>query len=249
MNESQSRSNEEIKPEWINAGNSPTPQTPNIPSAPQIHEVPKNRKNIILKILVSIVLIFIGVLGVLLYQKFFSVKQLATPTTPPEGNVCTMDAKICPDGTSVGRIGPNCDFAPCPEATVSKKGIVSGKLCYPSSFLPPGEIVAKDLSSNKTYSQDYIGSIAGGKSTYTFELPAGSYHLRYQAHASTNKPDIFTSGYYDECAKTMSTNECTPDSGHVSINITVSPETEIKDVDLCDFYYNPTQMENLDNSF
>jgi putative hemolysin len=30
----------------------------------------------------------------------------------PEG--CTMEAKICPDGSSVGRVGPDCDFAPCP---------------------------------------------------------------------------------------------------------------------------------------
>lgn len=27
---------------------------------------------------------------------------------------CTAEAKICPDGTSVGRSGPNCEFAPCP---------------------------------------------------------------------------------------------------------------------------------------
>lgn len=44
---------------------------------------------------------------------------------PPEDNpllyprnsgevVCTMDAKVCPDGTSVGRISPFCEFAPCP---------------------------------------------------------------------------------------------------------------------------------------
>ena len=27
---------------------------------------------------------------------------------------CTMEAKLCPDGTSVGKTGPNCEFAPCP---------------------------------------------------------------------------------------------------------------------------------------
>ncbi len=27
---------------------------------------------------------------------------------------CTADAKICPDGSAVGRIGPKCEFAPCP---------------------------------------------------------------------------------------------------------------------------------------
>lgn len=42
----------------------------------------------------------------------------ATPSTPLEndsvGVMCTMDAKICPDGSAVGRSGPNCEFAPCP---------------------------------------------------------------------------------------------------------------------------------------
>ncbi len=33
----------------------------------------------------------------------------------PEPIACTMDAKICPDGTAVGRSGPRCEFAPCPE--------------------------------------------------------------------------------------------------------------------------------------
>jgi hypothetical protein len=27
---------------------------------------------------------------------------------------CTMEAKLCPDGSAVGRQGPNCEFAPCP---------------------------------------------------------------------------------------------------------------------------------------
>lgn len=28
---------------------------------------------------------------------------------------CTMEAKLCPDGSSVGRTGPNCEFAACPQ--------------------------------------------------------------------------------------------------------------------------------------
>ncbi len=27
---------------------------------------------------------------------------------------CTQDAKLCPDGSYVGRSGPNCEFSPCP---------------------------------------------------------------------------------------------------------------------------------------
>jgi len=30
---------------------------------------------------------------------------------------CTLEAQICPDGTAVGRTGPNCEFAPCAWGT------------------------------------------------------------------------------------------------------------------------------------
>ncbi len=32
----------------------------------------------------------------------------------PSPIACTMEAKICPDGTTVGRTGLNCEFAECP---------------------------------------------------------------------------------------------------------------------------------------
>ena len=39
---------------------------------------------------------------------------------PPAGPVaCTMEAKLCPDGSAVGRTGPNCEFAACPAATTT----------------------------------------------------------------------------------------------------------------------------------
>ncbi len=34
---------------------------------------------------------------------------------PQEPVFCTADAKICPDGSAVGRVPPNCEFAPCPD--------------------------------------------------------------------------------------------------------------------------------------
>ncbi len=33
---------------------------------------------------------------------------------PPEPVFCTMDAKMCPDGSYVGRVPPSCQFAACP---------------------------------------------------------------------------------------------------------------------------------------
>ena len=38
-----------------------------------------------------------------------------------EEKVCAADAKICPDGTAVGRVLPDCDFAPCPVLTSCKE--------------------------------------------------------------------------------------------------------------------------------
>ncbi len=32
---------------------------------------------------------------------------------------CTQEAKVCPDGSAVGRTGPNCEFAACPDENQS----------------------------------------------------------------------------------------------------------------------------------
>ncbi len=40
-----------------------------------------------------------------------SGKPQTVPPAPPKAEIlCTMDAKQCPDGTWVGRTGPNCEF-------------------------------------------------------------------------------------------------------------------------------------------
>lgn len=54
----------------------------------------------------------------------------STPENNNSGNkpeeseqvVCTMDAKLCPDGSYVGRTGPKCEFAPCPSETLCEGG-------------------------------------------------------------------------------------------------------------------------------
>jgi len=35
-----------------------------------------------------------------------------------ESVVCTADAKLCPDGTGVGRVPPDCEFEACPVSKV-----------------------------------------------------------------------------------------------------------------------------------
>lgn len=36
---------------------------------------------------------------------------------------CTMEAKICPDGSTVSRTGPKCEFAMCPTSKTSENSV------------------------------------------------------------------------------------------------------------------------------
>ncbi len=55
-----------------------------------------------------------------------------------EGRVCAMDVRACPDGSYVGRVGPDCDFAPCPGE--SRSGLEASRV-----FCADGTIV--DIAS------------------------------------------------------------------------------------------------------
>lgn len=52
-----------------------------------------------------------------------------------KGAVCTQEAKLCPDGSYVGRTGPRCEFAECPNAKIKEQGI-EGCLPDSSAFKP-----------------------------------------------------------------------------------------------------------------
>ncbi|MCX6730627.1 MAG: hypothetical protein NTZ55_02160, partial [Candidatus Roizmanbacteria bacterium] len=43
------------------------------------------------------------------------------PTDIPSPIACTLEAKTCPDGSVVGRVGPNCEFEKCPDTTEVSK--------------------------------------------------------------------------------------------------------------------------------
>jgi hypothetical protein len=63
-------------------------------------------------VLTFVVAVF--VVGILLYIYNPDGVEYKNPNEPKPA-FCTADAKLCPDGSYVGRIAPSCDFAPCPE--------------------------------------------------------------------------------------------------------------------------------------
>ncbi len=66
------------------------------------------------KISISVVtIIFAALAGTYAFQKFSGY---------PRETACTQEAKLCPDGSAVGRTGPNCEFAPCPVDALCEGG-------------------------------------------------------------------------------------------------------------------------------
>lgn len=73
------------------------------------------------------------------------------PTTPPDEDVvmCTMDAKICPDGSSVGRTGPNCEFAQCP-------GNATSEICQVAMTMPPEDFAAGHDLNEQDQNREWV---------------------------------------------------------------------------------------------
>ncbi len=65
---------------------------------------------------ISILLGVFIVLGLIVFAVRSGVSTMDSSGVPviPEGVACTMEAKMCPDGSYVGRIGSKCEFAACP---------------------------------------------------------------------------------------------------------------------------------------
>jgi hypothetical protein len=117
------------------------PQTPEIPVTPPVEPPkPKDSHWITILAMALFVLAALSITGFLYYQNQQLKQMLATyqsqpsptavstptpvaletPTASSSGTpvstqkACTLEAKLCPDGSYVGRTGPNCEFAACP---------------------------------------------------------------------------------------------------------------------------------------
>lgn len=85
------------------AGNIQLPPQPAPIDSPKMGKPKVNLGKIFASIIILILLGISAASGYTIYKNLQNNDQTA----------CTLEAKICPDGTSVGREGPNCEFAPC----------------------------------------------------------------------------------------------------------------------------------------
>ncbi|MFA6430072.1 MAG: hypothetical protein WC229_03605 [Candidatus Paceibacterota bacterium] len=88
------------------------------------------------KIVITAVIIIFALVGLSISSVINSPQNIIA---------CTQEAKICPDGSSVGRIGPRCEFTECPK-TVTQTNVISTTTQNTNVVIPN---VSKNTKLNK----------------------------------------------------------------------------------------------------
>lgn len=105
-----------------------------------------------MKKILIVLLCLVIIIGAFLYFKkdgFNNVSLLnfKNNTNNVSTIACSEEAKMCPDGSSVGRTGPNCEFAICPLPVVTN----------PDEILGSGEIYACTMDAKMCPDGSYVG--------------------------------------------------------------------------------------------
>ena len=87
----------------------------------------------------------------LLILLFLSLFLISSCNTPQEIQGCTAEGKVCPDGSVVGRTGPNCEFEKCPSETGKTIEIKDYKLDITCKTDSDCQLINKELGLSCCY--------------------------------------------------------------------------------------------------
>ncbi|MFH1036526.1 MAG: hypothetical protein V1756_00445 [Patescibacteria group bacterium] len=94
---------------------------------------------------------------------------------------CTMEAKLCPDGSAVGRTGPNCEFAECPdvETGILKGKVFIGPLCpvEPCPVTTPNPYISRTIILQKQSGESFPPILLQEDGSFETEIAVGNYML------------------------------------------------------------------------
>lgn len=101
-------------------------------------------KKIFISILIVVVLIIVLVIGFGVYKFNFTNNDLHF--------ACTEETKLCLDGSSVGRVGSNCEFAVCPQIN-SLLSEAEARVIAEKSCIKGGEVLETGIynQNSKTW--------------------------------------------------------------------------------------------------
>ena len=104
-------------------------------------------KKIIIGIIVVIAAIFLVIVGLGVYKFNFTNDDIHF--------ACTEEAKLCPDGSAVGRTGAKCEFAPCPPIS-SLLSEAEARVIAEKSCIKGGEVLSSGIynENSKTWWYD-----------------------------------------------------------------------------------------------
>lgn len=115
-------------------------------------------------------------LGLAAFLVFLAACAVIPSQPRPQPIACTEEAKLCPDGSAVGRVLPSCEFAPCPAITISKDACqadndcVCGGIDTKTGNCFVGNRKYYDLFVNKAQDcPDFCNGIAGNLDTKCVE--------------------------------------------------------------------------------
>lgn len=122
-------------------------------------------------------MLFAGIIFLILASTgtYYILKK--TRNQIPEGIPCTLEAKICPDGSSVERTGPKCEFSPCPNIKSS-----------PTESL---ELLQKNPSETTLTPIPSESTLANWK---TYTNTKFNFSVKYPQNYSFNEMDEYSSG-------------------------------------------------------
>ncbi len=111
------------------------------------------------------VLAIVMALVVLTMIGWVTVVQFTRPEPGANLNTaaCTLEAKVCPDGTSVGRVPPSCEFAACPGTNTNTAANVNAVTNTNTGVVP---------ADWKTYTNETYGFRLKYPPTWTSRSPA-----------------------------------------------------------------------------
>lgn len=158
-----------------------------------------SKKKIFLFIGILFAILLIGSGGYLLGKNNNNVKNIPIPI-PTDSNplACSQEAKICPDGTTVGRVGPDCKFAPCPldvDSTIpSTTSIIPLEPTGESA--PTQNIWLKEEDDNRqiqvkvgqTFGIDLEANLSTGYSWYLVNMDTGILEQVGEPEFNQNPP-------------------------------------------------------------
>ena len=114
----------------------------------------------------------------------FFIQDTTSPVSDTnEQTACTMEAKLCPDGSYVGRSGPNCEFAACPEMKNTTEDNTSVNLNVNVAPVKEFTISGKNFS----FTPSMITVKKGDRVKITFENSSGFHDFVVDGYGVATK--------------------------------------------------------------